>query len=99
MLHPDRTFKIKLRSRWIVFEIMLTSAVIYIKAFCMETRLPNILKTTKVTKLTKTILEKSYRVLQVISKLKKLKRPVYILRAVVFWATFDIQIDITLTIF
>ena len=28
MLDPDRTFKIKVRSRWTVFEILLNSAVI-----------------------------------------------------------------------
>ena len=31
MLDSARTFKIKVRSRWKVFEILLTSAVIYIK--------------------------------------------------------------------
>ena len=64
----------------------------------METRLSNIFKTTNVTKLTKVILESSYRVLQVTSKWKTLKQPVYFLRAVEFWPTFDIQINITLSI-
>ena len=53
--------------------------------------------TANVTKLTKVILESTYRVLQV--KSKTLKQPVYFLRAVEFWPTFDIQIDITLAIF
>ena len=64
----------------------------------METRLFNIFKTANVTKLTKAILESSYRVLQVTSRWKTLKQPVYFLRAVEFWSTFDIQIDITLAI-
>ena len=65
----------------------------------METRLSNIFKTTNVTKLTKVILESSYRVLQVTSKWKTLKQPVYVLKGVEFWPTFAIQIDITLAIF
>ena len=64
----------------------------------METRLSN--KTAKAMKLTKeTILESSYKFLQVKSKYKTLKRSVYILRAFEFWASFDIQIDITLPVF
>ena len=65
----------------------------------METRLSNIFKTTKVTNLTKVILESSYRVLQVTCKWKALKQPVCFLEAVEFWPTFDIQIGITLAIF
>ena len=65
----------------------------------METRLSNIFKTTNVTNLTKVIQESSYRVLQVTSKQKTLKQPVYFLKAVEFCSTFDIQIDITLAIF
>ena len=65
----------------------------------METRLSNIFKTTNVTNLTKVILESSYRVLQVTSKWKTLKQPVYFLKTVRFCPTFDIQIDITLAIF
>ena len=61
----------------------------------METRLPNIFKTTKVPNLTKVIQEISYRVLQVTSKYKTLKQPVYFLKAVEFCSTSDIQIDIT----
>ena len=38
-------------------------------------------------------------VLQAATKWKTLKRPVYFLRAVEFWATLDIQTDITLAIF
>ena len=46
----------------------------------MEKRLPNIFKTTNATKLTKTILKSSYRVLQGTSKWKTLKHSVYFLR-------------------
>ena len=65
----------------------------------METTLSNIFKTTNVTKLTKYILGSSYRVLQVTSKWKTLKQPVYFLRAVEFRPTFEFQIDIDLAIF
>ena len=41
--------------------------------------------------MTKTILKSS--------KWKTLKQPVYFLRAVEFWPTFDIQISLTLAIF
>ena len=64
----------------------------------METRLSNIFKTINVTKLTKTFLESSYRVLQVTTKCKTLKRSVF-LRAIEFWATLYIQIDTALAIF
>ena len=63
----------------------------------METRLSNI--STNVTKLTKIITESSYIVLQVTFKWKTLKQLVHILKAVEFWPTFDIQIDITLSMF
>ena len=65
----------------------------------METRLSNIFKTTNVTNLTKVIQQNSYRVLQVTSKWKTLKQPVYFLKAIEFWPTFDIQVYITLAIF
>ena len=65
----------------------------------METRLPNIFKSTNVTKLTKFIVESSYTVLQVTSKWKTLKQPVYVNRAVELWSTFDIRFDMTLAIF
>ena len=57
-----------------------------------------IFKTTNVIKLTKIIVESSYIVLQVTSKLKKLKQPIYVPWVVEFWSIFDIQIDITLAI-
>ena len=69
MLDTKRTFEIKIRSCWTVFEILLM--------FCMETRLSNIFKTTNVTYLTKVILERSYKVLQVTSKWKTLKRSLF----------------------
>ena len=65
----------------------------------MEKRLSNIFKTTNVSKLTKAILESSYRVLQITSKWKTLKQLVYFLRAIQFSPNFDIQIAITLAIF
>ena len=60
----------------------------------METRLPNIFKTTNVTNLIKVIQQSSYRVLQVTSKQKTLKQPVYFLKAVEFRPTFYIEFDI-----
>ena len=65
----------------------------------MKTRLPSIFKTTNVTKVTKFIVESSYTVLQVTSKWKTLKQPVYFNRAVELWSTFDIRFDMTLAIF
>ena len=62
----------------------------------METRLSNIFKTTNVTNLTKVIQQSSY---WVTAKWKTLKQPVYFLKAVEFWPTFDIHVDITLAIF
>ena len=62
-------------------------------------RLSNIFKTTNVTNFTKAILKRCYRVPWVTSKWKTLKQPVYFLKAVEFWPTFDIQVDITLAIF
>ena len=65
----------------------------------MVTKFSNIFKRHKVTKLTKFILESSYIVLQVASKWKTLKQPVYFVRTVEFWPTFAIQIDTNLAIF
>ena len=67
--------------------------------FCIETRFSNIFKTTNATNLTKVIQESSYIVLQVTCKKKELKHLVYFFKAVEFWPTFNIQIDITLSIF
>ena len=52
----------KLNSFW---NFVYVSNYLLLFDFCMETRLSNILKTTNVTNFTKTILESSYRVLQV----------------------------------
>ena len=60
----------------------------------METRLSNIFKITNVANLTKVIQQNSYRVLQVTSKWKTLKQPVYLLKTVECWPTFDVQADI-----
>ena len=57
MLDSERTFKISLCLQLFAF-----------KEFCMEVRLSNIFKITRVTKLTKAVLESFYRVLQVTSK-------------------------------
>ena len=65
----------------------------------METRLSNIFKTANVANLIKVIQQNSYRVLQVTSKWKTLKQPVYFLKAIEFWPTFYIHVDITLAIF
>ena len=65
----------------------------------MEKKLSNTFKTTNVTKMTKAIIRSSYRVLQVTSKWKTLRQPVYFVRAVEFWSTFDIRVSITLAMF
>ena len=78
MLDFDRTIKIKVTSRWTVFEICLRQQLFAFKEFCLEKRLSNIFKTLNETKLTKTTLQRSYRVLQVTSNWKTLKQPVYI---------------------
>ena len=64
MLNSERIFKIKVRFS----KFSLRQQLFAFKEFCMETRLPNIFKTTNVTNLTKVIQESSYRVLQVTSK-------------------------------
>ena len=65
----------------------------------METTWSYIFKTTNAMNLTKAIQESSSRVLQVMSKKKTQKQPIYYLKAVEFCPTFYIQIDITLAIF
>ena len=50
-------------------------------------------------KLTKAMIESSYRVLKVTFTGKTLKRSIYFSRTNESWATFYIQIDITLVIF
>ena len=63
------------------------------KVFCMEKRLPNIFKTTNVTKLTKAILKRTCRVLQVTCKWKTRKQPVCFFKGC--WPTFDIKLAYT----
>ena len=87
----------KSRSRGRFSKFCLDQQLFAFTEFFKKTRLSNLFYTANVTKLTKVILESTYRVLQV--KSKTLKQPVYFLRAVEFWPTFDIQIDITLVIF
>ena len=40
MLDSERTFKVKVRLRWTVFEIFLRQQLCAFKEFCMETRYP-----------------------------------------------------------
>ena len=56
MTDSESTTKINVRPGWVLFPILLTSAVIY-KDFCMEMRLCNIFKTKKAIILTNTIIE------------------------------------------
>ena len=56
----------------------------------METRLSNILKTTNATKFIKTVLERTYKVALGTYNLVVPTRPVFLLRAAGFQATFDI---------
>ena len=55
----------------------------------MEKRLSNIFKNYKRHEVDKGHSKISYRVLQVTPKWKTLEQPVYFLRAVDFWSTFD----------
>ena len=64
MLDSQRTFKIKIRSRWTFSKFCLRQQLFAFKPSCMEKRLSNIFKTIHATKLTKAILKSSYRVLQ-----------------------------------
>ena len=45
------------------------------------------------------IIWKLIKVLQGTNKLISLKRPIYFVTSIDFWAIFDIQIDITLAVF
>ena len=99
MLDSQRTFKRKRGYLWQFRKFCLRQQLCAFKEFCMETRLSNIFKTTNVTNFTKAILKSFYRVLEVTSKWKTLKQPIYFLRAVEFCSTFDIQFDVTLAIF
>ena len=71
-----------------IYKFCLRQQLFAVKQFCNETRLSNIFKTTNVTNFTEAILKSSYRVLQVISKWKTLKQPVYFFKAVEFSSTF-----------
>ena len=61
-------------------------------------KLFNIFKTTNIKKLAKVIRERYYGFLHATSKWKTLKELACLLRVVTFWPTFDIQIDMTLTV-
>ena len=65
MLDSERTIKRKVRSRSTVSNVRLRQQLFGFNKFWMETRLPNIFKTTNVTKSIKTILESPYKVLQI----------------------------------
>ena len=80
-------------------KLCLSQQLFAFKEFWMETRFSYIFKTANVMKLTRAILENSYRVQQATSKWKTLDRSIYFLRTVEVWATFDVQISITLAIF
>ena len=68
MLDHKRTLKIKVRHVGQFSKFHLRLQLFAFKKFWMETRLSNIFKTANIKKLTKVILESSYRVLQVTSK-------------------------------
>ena len=74
------------------------SSYFHLKSFTWKRYCP-ISSKLNVTKLTKATLKSSYRVLQVTSKWKTLKQPVYFSKTVEFCSTFDIQISITVAIF
>ena len=85
--NSESSSKINLSSRWTVFEILPTSAVIWIQKFSMKTRLRDISKTTNATNWTKTILESLYKVLLLTYNLTALKWLVFLLRALEFYTT------------
>ena len=91
MLDFEQRFKIMVTSRWTVSEILLTSAIIAFKVFCIETRMSNIFRTKNVTKLTEAILERCYRVLVVKCKQKTLNPSVYFLRVDGFCSTLTFK--------
>ena len=65
MLDSERTIKIKVRSRWTVFEKFCVHQQLFgFKEFCMDKRMSSIFKATNVTKLTNVIVKSSYRFLQ-----------------------------------
>ena len=64
----------------------------------METRLYNIFKSRSATKLTKSVIESSYKILLDKNLFVTIKRPVHFLLAVEFLTTFDLQIGINLAI-
>ena len=76
MLDSESAF---IRSRYTLFKVCLRQQLF--KEFCMEKRLLNIFTTANITKLIKSILESSYKVLQVTFKWKSLKQSVYFFKA------------------
>ena len=95
----ESTSKVKLWSHWTVFEILLMSVVICIYRFLYGNEIMQYLEFyANAIKFIKTIW-KLIKVLQGTNKLVSLKRPIYFVKSIDFWATFDIQIDITLAVF
>ena len=95
MLDFGRTFKVTLVS---LQNFAYVSRYLDLKSFAWIQDCP-ISSKVPLQKLINIILESSYRVLQVISKWKALKQPIYFLKIVELWPTFDIRIDIVLAIF
>ena len=83
----ERQLKMKVRSRLTVFEILPTSTVICIWKIWHENETTRYFKNYSATNLTKTIVESLYKVLLATSNLTALKRPVFLLRALEFYAT------------
>ena len=92
MLNSERTFE---RSHSAVFKFCLRQQLFPLKELNIEMRLFNIFKNTKVMKLTKVILENSFRVLQVTSKWKTLKQLVYFLKTFGVLLTFKLTYILT----
>ena len=84
MLDSERTFKIKGKVTLDSFRnFVYVSNYVHLKSFAWKRDCPTSLK-LQVTNLTKVIQQNSYRVLQITSKWKTLKQPVYFLKAVEF---------------
>ena len=94
MLDSERTFKIKVRL--LVFKIFITSAIICIQRVFHGNEIVKYLQNYKCHKFDQfgqhdlLIPESSYRVLQVTTKWRTLKQPVYFLKAVVVCPIVDI---------
>ena len=90
MRDSESTSKIKVRPRKTFFEILLMSAVICIQKVFNRNEMYNIFKSKNATKLTKTIIESSYKVLLDKSSFVTVKQSMPFLWAVEFLATFNL---------